>query len=151
MKPNMLIGAFLLGVLAGCSAHPDPPPATLAELEKVTAAKTAHGAATFIFDNYGCKNCHTLASGGKFGYTTRGKQLKSSSEGCIALLTSVSRIVTLPEADRTAEHKEKLAHFNDFGCTACHRISFGAVGLTEVGAKLQTMHLACTDVQRVLN
>ena len=151
MKPNRLFSALLLGVLAGCSARPAPPPATLPELEKVTAARTAHEAATFIFENYGCKNCHTFASVGKFGYTARGEQLKSKSEGCIALLTTVSRIVTLPEAARTSEHKEKLAHFNDFGCTACHRISFGSVGLTEVGAKLQTMHLACTDVQRVLN
>ena len=141
----------LLCVLVSCSQRSDPPPATLAELEQVTAAKSAHEIATFIFDNYGCKNCHTTASGGKFGYTALGEQLRNKSEGCIALLTTVSRVATLPERDRTPEHKEKLAHFSDYGCTACHRISFGSVGLTEVGAKLQTMHLACTDVQKILN
>ena len=151
MKPSLLLATVLLCGLCACSTQPDRPPATLAELEKVTAAKSAHEIATFIFDNYGCKNCHTVAGDGKFGYTEMGAQLKNKSEGCIALLTNVSRIATLPEADRTAEHKEKLAHFNDFGCTACHRISFGNVGLTEVGAKLQTMHLACTDVQKALN
>lgn len=117
----------------------------------MTAAKNAHEIAAYIFDNYGCRNCHTISSGGKFGYTAKGEQLRNKSEGCIAMLTTVSRIVTLPEANRTAEHKEKLAHFNDYGCTSCHRISFGAVDLTEVGAKLKTMHLACTDVQKVLN
>jgi cytochrome c551/c552 len=151
MKRLRMVGTTLLFVLLGCSRTPGRPPATLAELENVTQAKSAHEVATFIFDNYGCKQCHTVASGGKFGYTVMGEQLKKSSEGCIAMLTTVSRIVTLPEADRTAEHREKLAHFNDYGCTACHRISFGSIELTEVGAKLRTMHLACTDVQRVLN
>jgi len=151
MKRLRMVGTTLLFVLVGCSRTPGRPPATLAELEQVTQAKSAHEVATYIFDNYGCKQCHTVASGGKFGYTAMGEQLKKSSEGCIAMLTTVSRIVTLPEADRTAEHREKLAHFNDYGCTACHRISFGSIELTEVGAKLRTMHLACTDVQRVLN
>jgi cytochrome c551/c552 len=151
MKSSVLIVVALSLLLCDCSNRPDRPPATVAELEKATAAKSSHEIATFIFDNYGCKNCHTIASSGKFGYTAMGEQLKNKSEGCIALLTNVSRIATLPEANRTAEHREKLAHFNDYGCTACHRISFGSVELTEVGAKLQTMHLACTDVQKVLN
>jgi len=141
----------VLSVFAGCSQHRDTPPATVAELEKVTEAKSAHEIATYIFDNYGCNNCHTIASGGKFGYTAAGAQFKKSSDGCIALLTAVSKIATMPEANRTPEHKEKLAHFKDYGCTACHRISLGSVGLTEVGAKLRVMHFACTDVQKVLN
>ena len=151
MRKTFWIALFLPCLLAACAQTPDKPPATVAELERVTAAKSAHEIATYIFDNYGCKNCHTIASGGKFGYTEMGEKLKNKSEGCISMLTSVSKILTLPEADRTAAHKEKLAHFNDYGCTACHRISFGSVGLTEVGLKLQTMHLACTDVQKVLN
>jgi len=148
---HALVPLFSLLFIVACAQRPNRPPATLAELEQVTAAKNAHEVAAFIFDNYGCKNCHTVASGGKFGYTEMGEQLKKKSEGCIAMLTTVSRIVTMPEANRTAEHKEKLAHFNDYGCTACHRISFGTVELTEVGAKLKTMHLACTDVQKALN
>jgi len=152
MKSTLLIFVIVSCALCGCSQKKtDGPPATVAELEKVTAAKSAHEIATYIFENYGCKNCHTIAADGKFGYTATGEQLKDKSEGCIALLTSVSNIVTLPDADRTAEHKEKLAHFKDFGCTACHRIAFGSVELTEVGEKLQTMHFACTDVQKVLN
>ena len=151
MKRCVWLAGLVVCVVLGCAQSPERPPATLAELEKVTAAKSAHEIATYLFENYGCKNCHTVAGGGKFGYTEMGEQLKNKSEGCIALLTSVRRIATLPEADRTAEHKEKLAHFNDYGCTACHRISFGSVGLTEVGATIKTMHLACTDVQKTLN
>jgi len=152
VRKNIPVAVSLLCLwVAGCSQSQARAPATLAELEQVTAAKAPHEIATFIFDTYGCRNCHTVEGGGKFGYTDLGKQLKNKSEGCIALLTTVSRIVTLPEANRTAEHKEKLAHFNEYGCTSCHRISFGSVELTEVGAKLKTMHLACTDVQKVLN
>src|SRR5206468_9455744 len=115
MKRNVLLGLFLscLSCVFACSRRPDPPPATLEELEKVTAAKSAHEIATYIFDNYGCKNCHTVASAGKFGYTALGEQLKNKSEGCISMLTSVSRIVTLPETSRTPENQEKLAHFKD--------------------------------------
>ena len=151
MRLLLLTVSSLFCVFVACSQRPPSPPATLAELEKVTAAKSAHEVAAYIFDNYGCNNCHSIASGGKFGYTAQGEQLKKKSEGCIALLTTVSRVVTLPEDNRTSEQKEKLAHFKDYGCTACHRISFGSVELTEVGAKLKTIHLACTDVQRVLN
>ena len=151
MRVHVLAVGSVFCLLLGCSQRPASPPATLAELEKVSAAKSAHEVAAYIFDNYGCTNCHTIASGGKFGYTAQGEQLKKKSEGCIALLTTVSRVATLPEPNRTAEQKEKLAHFKDYGCTACHRISFGSVELTEVGAKLKTMHLACTDVQKMLN
>ena len=150
MKAVLMV-SILFVAAAACSRHQDSPPATVAELEKVTAAKDAHQIATFIFDNYGCNNCHTISSGGKFGYTPAGLQLKDKSDGCIALLTAVSRIATMPESNRTSEHKEKLAHFKDYGCTACHRISLGNVDLTEVGAKLRVMHFSCPDVEKVLN
>jgi cytochrome c551/c552 len=152
VRRRLWIFILVISAAAGCSSRrQETPPATVAELEKVTAAKDAHEIATYIFENYNCNTCHTIATGGKFGYTAMGEQLKNKSQGCIALLTAVSRIVTLPEANRTAEHNEKLTHFKDYGCTACHRISLGSVGLTEVGAKLQVMHFACTDVQKVLN
>jgi len=149
VKTNVFAIAILSCVLVGCSQRPGQP--TVAELEEVTTAKDGHEIATYIFHNYGCKNCHTIASGGKFGFTAMGEQLKNEFEGCIALLTNVRRIVAFPVADRTSEHKEKLTRFSDYGCAACHRIAFGSIRLTEVGSKLRTMHLACTDVQRVLN
>ena len=148
IKPLLWVSVLLA---ASCSSRPSSPPATTAELEKVTAAKDAHQIATFLFENYGCNKCHSIATDGKFGYTQTGLQLKDKSEGCIALLTAVSKIVTMPETNRTPEHKEKLAHFKDYGCTACHRISFGNIDLTEVGAKLKVMHYSCPDVEKMLN
>ena len=151
MKRPLILIAVLILALSGCGQKPDRPPATVAELQRVTNAKNPQQIATFIYQSYGCKNCHTLGSGGKFGFTADGEQLKSKSEGCIAMLTAVHGIAAMPEVRRTAEHKEKLAHFNQYGCTACHQISLGTVSLTEVGAQLRTLHLACTDVQRILN
>ena len=55
IKAVLMVSVLFVG--AACSRHQDSPPATIAELEKVTAAKDAHQIATFIFDNYGCSNC----------------------------------------------------------------------------------------------
>src|SRR5262249_19107391 len=96
-------------------------------------------------------NCHTLGAEGKFGFTTQGEQLKSKSEGCIAMLTAMHGIAALPEVRRTAEHKEKLAHFNQYGCTACHRVSYGTVELTEVGIHLRTVDMAVAAVEKIRN
>lgn len=151
MKRTLFAAILVAVVPAACSRQPDRPPASLAELQRVTAAKSPHEIATYIYANYGCKNCHTIASGGKFGYTALGEQLKGKSEGCVAMLTSMHRILALPEANRTPEHREKLAHFNEYGCSSCHQISLGTVSLTEVGARLKELHMACTEVQKVLN
>lgn len=144
-----VIATLLL--LVACSQQPERPPATLAELERLTAAKTPREIATYIFENYGCENCHTISSSGKFGFTGQGQGIKSQFEGCPALIGSVRRIAVLPEANRTAEDREKLARFDEYGCTACHRVSYGSVGLTEVGVRLRALHMSCGDVQRVLN
>lgn len=147
-----VVGAITtLLLLVACSQQPERPPATLAELERLTAASTPQEIATYIFANYSCENCHTISSSGKFGFTDRGQEIKGYSEGCPALLGSVRRIAVLPEANRTAEDREKLAHFNEYGCTACHRVVYGSVGLTEVGVRLRALHMSCVDVQRVLN
>src|SRR5437660_4029491 len=114
-------GVVFLTCLLGCAKTPERTPATLAELQTVTAAKSPMQIATYIFGNYGCKNCHTLGTDGKFSFTTEGEQLKSKSEGCISMLTAVHGIAAMPEVRRTAEDKQKLAHFNQYGCTACHR------------------------------
>src|SRR5215831_8110075 len=109
MKSVFIAIAVLMFVLiSSCRENPPRPPATHQELQKVTDANTPEQIATFVFDNYGCKNCHTLGSVGKFGFTTEGEQLKSKSEGCIALLTAVHGIVAMPEVRRTAQDKEKL-------------------------------------------
>jgi cytochrome c551/c552 len=148
---GFLTAIALFVCLWSCTQKPEHPPATLAELQTVTAAKSPQQIATYVFGNYGCTNCHTLGAEGKFGFTRQGEQLKSKSEGCVAMLTAMHGIAALPEVRRTAEHKEKLAHFNQYGCTACHRVSYGTVELTEVGTQLRTLHMACTDVEKILN
>jgi cytochrome c551/c552 len=150
MKTFLTMMALFVG-LTSCGQKPERPPATLAELQAVTDARSPQEIATYIFGNYGCQNCHTRGTDGKFGYTSQGEQLKSKSEGCVAMLTAMHGIAALPEVRRTAEHKEKLVRFNQYGCTACHRVSYGTVDLTEVGTQLRTLHMACTDVEKILN
>jgi len=152
MKTIAFTTAILIAAsLSACTQQPVTPPATVVELQRVTSAKTPNEVAKFIYDNYGCHNCHTIGNGGRFGYTAQGEQLKTKSEGCVSMLTSVHRILALPDANRTEDHRVKLAHFKDYGCTACHKIDLGTVSLTEVGSQLKELHMACTDVQRVLN
>lgn len=106
--------------------------------------------AAFIFENHGCKNCHTLGASGKLGFTDRGKRVGKNFEGCIRLLTAMNVIAQVKEQNRTAEDKERAARFEEFGCSTCHQITPGKLGLTEYGSKLASLHLACTDVQSIL-
>ncbi len=122
---------------------------TLAEIG--VAGKDPNELARYIFENHGCKNCHTLDKNGKFGFSERGKQAGKNFEGCISLLTAMNVIAQAKEADRTPEEKLKAAHFQEYGCTECHQITPGKLGLTPLGKRLVTLHMACTDVQKILN
>lgn len=114
------------------------------------AAKTPGELAHYVFEHHGCKNCHTLGEGGKLGFTPHGRELGKNFEGCISLLTSMNVIAQTKPADRTAQDKEKAARFRQFGCTECHQITPGKMGLTAYGSKLKSLHMACTDVERIL-
>lgn len=155
MKIGVLICVLLAGALASCSKSPetakqsDAKPKTLAEYD--TAGKTPLEVAQFVFDNYDCKSCHTLGSDEKFGYTARGEELRKNSDGCVSLLTSMSVIVHAKEEDRTPEQKVKAAHFKEYGCVMCHKVSPGELSLTDAGQKLASFHLSCSEVQQVLN
>lgn len=118
-----------------------------ADLSRKTPDELAH----YIFEHHGCKNCHTLGSGGKLGFTDYGKQVGKNFEGCIRLLTAMNVIAQVKEGDRSAEEKLKAARFQEFGCTACHQITPGKMGLTQYGAKLASLHMACTDVEKLLS
>jgi hypothetical protein len=163
-RTNAAIGCLaLICVLTACSSHPaaqpssppaQPAPATaslktVAELDPT--GKTPDQLAAYVFEKHGCKTCHTLGTGGKLGFTERGKQVGQNFEGCISLLTSMNVIAQVKEENRTAEEKRKAARFEEFGCTTCHQITPGKLGLTAYGVKLRSMHLACTDVQRILS
>jgi cytochrome c551/c552 len=119
---------------------------TDAQMSKMSSDELAH----YVFEHHGCTNCHTLGAKGKLGFTERGKQVGKGFEGCIALLTSMNVIAQVKPTDRSAEEKQKAARFQEFGCTTCHEITPGKLGLTTYGTKIKSMHMACTDVERIL-
>ena len=124
-------------------------PRTLADvdLSSMSSDQLAH----FVFEHHGCNNCHTLGRGGKLGFTDRGKEVGKNFEGCISLLTTMNVIAQVKEENRGPEDKQKATRFQEFGCTTCHQVTPGKLGLTQVGSKLASLHMACTDVQKILS
>src|SRR5579862_2777157 len=107
--------------------------------------------AKYVFEHHGCDSCHTLGANGKLGYTERGKLVGKGFIGCISLLTSMNMIAQVEPAGRTPDEKQKAAKFSEFGCTTCHQIMPGKLGLTSFGARLKSFHMACTDVEKILS
>ena len=116
------------------------------DLSNMNRDELAH----YVFEHHGCKTCHTLGKDAKLGFTDKGKEVGRNFVGCISLLTSMNVIAQVTPANRTPEEKQKAARFKDFGCTECHQITPGKLGLTEYGKKLKSLHMACTDVEQVL-
>ena len=106
--------------------------------------------AKYVFENHGCKTCHTLGRDGKFGFTESGKAVGKGFEGCISLLTSMNVIAQVKQENRTAEEKQKAVRFKQFGCSECHQIIPGKMGLTKEGAQLKSLHMSCPDVEKLL-
>ena len=120
-----------------------------ATLDRMIAdGKSPQELAQYVFDTHGCKKCHTIGRDGKLGFTETGKQRAAGFEGCIHLLTAVSEIARVPDQKRSPQQREKVTRFDEFGCTSCHKVSPGKLTLTEVGAKLQHMHLGCVEVEQ---
>jgi hypothetical protein len=67
------------------------------------------------------------------------------------MLTAMTVIVQVPEDKRSPEQKKKAARFEEFGCTSCHKLAPGKLGLTDAGAKLAHLHLGCVDVERLVS
>jgi hypothetical protein len=65
------------------------------------------------------------------------------------MLTAMTVIVQVPEEKRSSQQRQKAARFDEFGCTACHALAPGKLGLTEVGARLQHLHLGCVEVEKL--
>jgi cytochrome c551/c552 len=124
-------------------------PAKLSDAD--LASKTPNQLAHHIFETHGCKNCHTLGKNERLGFNERGKQIGQNFEGCIRLLTAMNVIAQVDTKQRTQEERVKAAHFEEYGCTTCHQITPGKLGLTGYGKKLASMHLACTDVEKILS
>jgi len=146
----VLVCICLTAALISCSS-PRSSQSPRAFTEFDTSGKSPREIAEFVFQRYSCNGCHTLGEGGKLGFTERGKEVGKNFEGCISLLTTMNVIVHVREENRTAEEKRKAAHFQEFGCSTCHQVAPGRMGLTEVGSKLASLHMACTDVQRILS
>jgi len=107
--------------------------------------------ARYIFKNHGCETCHTMGANGKLGFNERGTQIGKGFQGCISLLTSMNVIAQVRPANRTPDEKVEAAKFSEFGCTTCHQVIPGKMGLTAYGARLKSMHMACTDVEKILS
>jgi len=114
------------------------------------SGKSPDELAGYIFEHHHCDNCHTIGAGGKLGFNERGKEVGKGFEGCISLLTSMNVIAQVKPTNRTDDEKHKVARFEQFGCTTCHQIVPGKLGLTSYGQKLKSMHMACTDVERII-
>ncbi len=115
----------------------------------VAAGKSPQELALYVFQTHGCKSCHTIGEQGKLGFTERGKQRARNFEGCIKMLTAMTVIVQVADHRRTPQQRKKAARFKEFGCIACHRLSPGKLSLTEVGVKLQHLHLGCVEVEKL--
>ena len=124
---------------------------TSAALDQMTAAnKSQKELAQYVFDTHGCKTCHTVGEGGRLGFTAKGKQLTNGFEGCIRMLTAMNVIAQVPSNQRSSEEKTKAQRFEEYGCTLCHKIVPGRMGLTDLGKKLTQLHLGCVDIEKTL-
>jgi hypothetical protein len=92
---------------------------------------------------HGCNTCHTVGENGKLGFTEKGKNLTKGFEGCIRTLTAMNLIAQVPDNQRSPDQRKTAARFNEFGCTLCHKIVPGKMGLTDLGTKLTSLHLVC--------
>ena len=144
--------ACAIAFLAGpglLAQQKQPPQTTSAALDKMIADKKSDkDLALYVFDNHGCKSCHTVGENGKLGFTDRGKQLGKGFEGCIRTLTAMNVIAQVAPNQRSADQKLTAQKFDDFGCTLCHQIIPGKMGLTDLGMKLNHLHLGCVDVEK---
>ncbi len=157
-----IMAALVLSLCAGAPAQQSPggsqkaaknqPAATsTAALDRMIAAgKSQRDVAQHLFDTHGCRECHTIGSEGRLGFTAKGKERAQGFEGCISTLKAMSVIVKVPEDQRSATHRRRIQRFEEFGCATCHKLSPGKMGLTEVGAKLAHLHLGCVDVEKLV-
>jgi len=148
----LLVCSSPLAFRTNASPGPAKSASSKKELSKAEMSQmSSNELAKYVFEHHGCDSCHTMGSNGKLGYTERGKQVGKGFIGCVSLLTSMNLIAQVVPANRTPDEKGKAAKFREFGCTLCHQIVPGKLGLTSYGTKLKSLHMACTDVERILS
>ena len=118
--------------------------------QMIAAGKSNHELAQYVFDTHGCRNCHTVGHDGKLGFTKKGEERAQGFEGCISTLKAMSIIAKVPENQRSATQRRRAQRFEEFGCATCHKLAPGKMGLTEVGAKLENLHLGCVEVEKLV-
>jgi hypothetical protein len=142
-----LVASVLLGLAATTALA-----ASDAKLDKmISSGASSKELASYVFDTQGCKTCHTVGQDGKVGYTATGKERAQGFEGCIRMLTAMTVVVQVQEDKRSDKQRHTAERFSEFGCTACHKLTPGKLGLTDVGAKLAHLHLGCVDVEKLVS
>jgi cytochrome c551/c552 len=149
MRTSSLGLAALVVTLCGTSALAQQ------ELDRMVAeGKSPRELAQYVFNTHGCKSCHTISQkggqSGKLGFTEKGKERAKGFEGCISMLTAMNLIAQVDERQRSPQQRQKAARFEEFGCTTCHKIIPGKMGLTDIGTKLTRLHLGCVDVEKLV-
>ena len=118
--------------------------------EMIAGGASSTDLAQYVFNNHGCRNCHTMGRNGKLGFTDRGKERAQGFEGCISTLKAMSIIAKVPENRRSVTQRQRAQRFEEFGCVTCHKAAPDKMDLTPVGAKLSRLHLGCVDVEKIL-
>jgi len=145
-----LLAAAVVGAAQQASKTPSAQ-ATSATLDRMIAAgKSPRELGQYVFDTHGCNSCHTIGENGKLGFTAKGKQLTQGFEGCIRTLTAMNLIAQVPHNQRSPDQRRTADRFSEFGCTMCHKIIPGKMGLTDLGTKLTSLHLGCVDVEKLV-
>jgi len=136
---------------AGVAESRPSPQTTLATLDRMIANGTSQQAlAQYVFDTHGCRSCHTVGKDGKLGFTEKGKQVAAGFEGCVSMLTAMTRIAQVREGERSPQQRLTATRFEEFGCTLCHKMASSKMGLTEVGSRLTHLHLGCVEIENLV-
>jgi hypothetical protein len=101
----LLVGCVLAARLAA-EAYTQTATSTKSLSRSEMSRMAPNDLAKYVFENHGCKNCHTLRNNGKFGFTERDRTVGKGFEGCISMLTSMNMIAQVKDENRTA--KESL-------------------------------------------
>jgi hypothetical protein len=139
----LLYSGILLSLAVGQSST-----ATLDQM--IAAGKSQRELAQHLFDSQGCRKCHTIGQEGKLGFTKEGQERAQGFEGCISTLKAMTIIAKVPEDKRSPTQLRRVQRFQEFGCSTCHKVSPGKMGLTETGAKLAGLHLGCVEVEKLV-
>jgi parallel beta-helix repeat protein len=150
LRHAALFAGIVFSLSPSAVAQTQPAPQqTVVILDRMIAAhKSQQELAQYVFDTQGCKSCHTIGQDGKLGFIAKGKERAQGFEGCIRMLTAMTVIVQVPADKRSPQQRQRAERFQEFGCTACHQLTPGKLVLTEVGAKLEHLHLGCVDVEK---